>query len=51
MMAAWSRCSSTCAAAGQRYLASGEGTPRYEGTRDGRALFTVGSGSTQFRPA
>lgn len=39
------------AAAGQRYLASGEGAPRYEGTRDGRALFTIGSGSTRFRPA
>ena len=30
------------------YTASGAGAPRYEGTRDGRALYSVGSGVTTF---
>jgi hypothetical protein len=33
------------------YTASGAGVPRYEGTRDGRALYSVGSGTTSFTPA
>jgi hypothetical protein len=32
------------------YTASGAGAPRYEGTRDGRARYSVGSGTTSFRP-
>ena len=32
------------------YRASGAGAPRYEGTKDGRALYSVGSGSTSFTP-
>jgi hypothetical protein len=31
------------------YTASGAGAPRYEGTRDGRALYSVGSGESSFR--
>src|SRR5579875_2295835 len=34
-----------------RYLARGAGAPRYEGTRNGQALYAVGSGTTTFRPA
>lgn len=33
-----------------RYVASGAGHPRYEGTRNGQALFLVGSGESTFRP-
>ena len=33
------------------YTGSGAGAPRYEGTRNGRALYSVGSGSTSFQPA
>lgn len=33
------------------YTASGAGAPRYQGTKDGRALYAVGSGSTSFRPS
>jgi hypothetical protein len=33
------------------YTASGAGVPRYEGTRDGRALYSIGSGTTSFTPA
>lgn len=33
------------------YSASGAGAPRYEGTKDGRALYAVGSGSSTFAPA
>jgi Bacterial alpha-L-rhamnosidase 6 hairpin glycosidase domain/Bacterial alpha-L-rhamnosidase C-terminal domain len=33
------------------YVASGAGAPRYEGTRDGKALYSVGSGTTSFRPS
>ena len=32
------------------YTASGAGAPRYEGTKDGRALYSVGSGTTMFTP-
>jgi len=32
------------------YTASGAGAPRYEGTKDGRALYSAGSGSTSFTP-
>lgn len=34
-----------------RYRAAGAGAPRYEGTRDGRAVYSVGSGTTLFVPA
>lgn len=33
------------------YTASGGGAPRYEGIRNGRALYAVGSGTTSFGPA
>lgn len=33
------------------YVAGGAGAPRYEDTRDGRVLYSVGSGVTTFRPA
>jgi len=33
------------------YDADGEGAPRFEGFRDGRAVFTVGPGRTHFAPA
>jgi alpha-L-rhamnosidase-like protein len=33
-----------------RYVASGAGDPRFEGTSGGRALFLVGSGESTFRP-
>jgi alpha-L-rhamnosidase len=33
------------------YAAAGAGAPRYDGTRDGRAVYTVGSGMTTFRPS
>jgi hypothetical protein len=32
------------------YAAAGAGAPRYEGTRGGRVLYSVGSGTTTFRP-
>jgi alpha-L-rhamnosidase len=32
------------------YTASGAGAPRYQGTRDGRARYSVGSGVTTFEP-
>jgi hypothetical protein len=32
------------------YTASGAGAPRYEGTKDGKALYSVGSGTTLFHP-
>ena len=38
--------------AGQvRYAAAGAGDPRYEGTRDGRAWYLVGSGESTFAPS
>ena len=38
--------------AGQvRYAAAGAGDPRYEGTRDGRAWYLVGSGESPFAPS
>ncbi len=33
------------------YTAAGAGAPRYEGVRNGQALYAVGSGATTFRPA
>ena len=33
-----------------RYVASGAGDPRYEGTSNGQALFLVGSGESTFQP-
>jgi hypothetical protein len=33
------------------YAAAGAGAPRYEGTRDGRAVYSVGSGVTTFGPS
>lgn len=33
-----------------RYHAHGDGAPRFVGFQDGRAVFTVGSGSTRFSP-
>ncbi len=32
------------------YTASGAGAPRYRGTQNGRALYSVGSGTTSFQP-
>jgi len=40
----------TLPAGSARYMASGAGDPRYEGTSEGRALFLVGSGESTFRP-
>ena len=35
---------------GERYIAAGAGAPRFEGVRDGLAVYTVGSGRTLFIP-
>jgi alpha-L-rhamnosidase len=33
------------------YAAAGAGAPRYQGTRNGQVIYSVGSGVTTFRPA
>ncbi len=38
-------------ALGAHYRAAGPGAPRFIGIRDGRAIFTVGSGASSFSPA